>query len=105
MTDRELILGEIETFDEKQLKVFKFLLELVNGYSNKGDIMKFADTYNGVDSAIPQPWAGKMRDYGINPTWYAWSYQENHVFGEPVHLLEKLYDKMIKTFKEGGANE
>lgn len=98
--DKELIIENIESFSDEQLEVFKFLLELANGYSNKGDIMKFTDSYKGVDTAIPQPWADKMRDHGINPGWYVWSYQENRVFGEPIHLLEKLHDKMIKVFKQ-----
>ncbi len=97
--DKELLIEEIESFTDEQVEVFKLLLEMANNYSNKGDIMKAVDCYKNVDSAIPKAWADKMREHGVNPVWYVWSYQDNHAFGEPVHLLEKLYDKMIKAFK------
>lgn len=64
---------------------------------NKGEIMKLVFTekeLNGnIDTAIPQPWADKMREMGVQPFWYVWSYLENRISGAPVNLAEKFLEK------------
>ena len=62
--------------------------------------MKFTNHYNNVDSAIPQQWADDMRnEMRVQPKWYAWDYQECNLGGAPVHLLEKLFEKIVKDLE------
>ena len=53
---------------------------------NKEDI-------NKVDIAIPEPWAEKARNVGVNTDYYVWSYIKNITFGEPVNLAELFFKK------------
>ena len=49
-----------------------------------------------VDSAIPLPWADKMRDLGIQPKYICWSYNESKIFGEPVDLAAKFLERFTR---------
>ena len=63
---------------------------------NKGDLMKLIfteDELKNVDSAIPQPWADKMREMGVQPRYFAWSYNENRIGGAPVDLAAAFLER------------
>ena len=64
---------------------------------DKFDLMKYTDNYNGVDSAVPEPWVEKLMALGLDRhsilLYYAYSYK-NSSFGKPVHLAEAMLEKM-----------
>ena len=98
--EREICQDYIDQMTDEQCKTLMFLFELANGNNNKGEIMKFTNHYENVDSAIPQQWADDMRnDMRVHPRWYVWSYLNNHIGGEPVHLLEVLFKKLIEDLE------
>jgi hypothetical protein len=51
------------------------------------------DQLRNIDFAIPMEWADKMRDMGVQPFWYVWSYNEHRISGAPVNLAEKFMEK------------
>jgi len=66
---------------------------------NKGDLMKLVlteDERKNVDTAIPLDWANAMRDRGIQPFYYVWSYNENRIHGAPLNLCERFFEKYVK---------
>jgi len=63
---------------------------------NKGELMKLVFTkeeLNSIDTAYPQPWADKMREMGVQPRMFVWSYLEHRISGAPVNLAEKFFEK------------
>lgn len=97
-TAKEWCQQYVEKFTEEQCADLLFVIELANYTKDKGDIMRFTEYYEKVDSAKPQAWSDKMRnEMRADPMWYAWSYKEHSVWGQPVHLLEKLFEKLIKS--------
>jgi hypothetical protein len=64
---------------------------------NKGELMKLLFTEkerNNIDTAIPHEWSVKVRELGINPWNFVWSYNENRIGGEVVHLGDEYLKKM-----------
>jgi hypothetical protein len=53
-----------------------------------------------VDLAIPQIWADKMRELGVNPEFFVWSYKEDRIFGKPLNLLEQYALHVIEKSKK-----
>lgn len=100
-TAKEFVSAYVESFTEKQCETLLFLINLANDeYTSKGDIMRFVELYQNVDSAKPQQWSDKMRDeMQVNPFWYVWSYQHTRIFGKPEHLLEALFNKICLDLK------
>jgi len=51
------------------------------------------DELKNIDSAIPLEWSNKMRELGVNPWWYVWSYNENRIGGAPVDMAAKFLER------------
>ncbi len=59
-------------------------------------LIELYGTTNHVDLAIPQVWVDKIRDLGVDPRFFVWSYRENKNFGEPLNLLEQYALHLIE---------
>ena len=46
-----------------------------------------------IDSAYPQPWADKMREMGVDPRYFVWSYNESRISGAPVDLAKMFLER------------
>lgn len=57
----------------------------------KGDLIQivFGENAKHVDVAVNSIWAEKVRELGVNPEFFVWSYIDNNINGKPVNLLEK----------------
>jgi len=55
--------------------------EMINTLKENGKLK------GATDTAIPLEWANKVRELGIDPTWYVWNYGINK-FGAPLNLAE-----------------
>lgn len=68
-------------------------------HSSKGDYLNATrpDGHGSIDTAIPLEWANRMREQGINPAWFAWSYEKVSAWGEPMHLLEAYNQHLLET--------
>jgi hypothetical protein len=68
----------------------------------KGELMEivFEGDSNGVDTAVPQSWSDKIRELGIDPAPFVWSYKKNKIWGEPVNLLEEYAKIIIRKTSE-----
>ena len=67
---------------------------------SKGELIKVLEKEGlltgSTDTAIPLGWANKVRELGIDTTWYVWNYGVDK-FGAPVNLAE-LYMKVKDNF-------
>ena len=101
MEKKEMCQRYLDELTEEQATSLLFLFQYANGSKNKGDVMKFTNRSRNVDSAIPLMWSTKVRDLGIEPTWYAVSYLEEDggTYGQPIHLVEKFFDKIMKDLE------
>lgn len=66
---------------------------------NKGDLMKLLFTkeeLRNIDTAYPQPWADKMREMGVDPRYFVWSYNEHRISGAPVDLAKMFLERFNK---------
>ena len=46
-----------------------------------------------IDTAYPLAWADKMRELGVNPKNFVWSYNENRISGAPVDLAALFLER------------
>jgi hypothetical protein len=93
--NKEIILRYIEKMDEEQIDALYFLISYVNGCKSTADLRKFVGLYDAVDPARPQGWDDKCRnELGVDPNYYAWSYQKNTLGGQPVNIAEAFLNRL-----------
>lgn len=53
------------------------------------------------DTAIPQGWADKMREMGVDPVGYVWDYSgENRLFGAPLNVPAFLWAQLRELMQD-----
>jgi len=67
---------------------------------DKFKLMQATGNYDGVDSAVPEPWVDRLVQLGLDRhsimMYYAYSYHNGNC-GKPIHLGEELINLMAHT--------
>lgn len=67
----------------------------------KGDLIKYLDPERKhIDVAVPVEWAMDVRKLQIDPSMYAWSYEEDKISGKPVNLMEAEVTMLRQTIQD-----
>ena len=57
------------------------------------ELLLTKEDQNKIDYAYPQQWADKMRELGVQPEWFVWSYINDAFSGAPLNLAEMFCSK------------
>lgn len=67
----------------------------------KEQLIKYIDPERRhIDVAVPVDWAMRMREEGIDPSYYAWSYEHDKINGRPVNLMEAELQMHKETIQD-----
>lgn len=56
----------------------------------------FDGDLSNIDFGIPKTWSDKIRELGIDPAPFVWSYKEDKLIGKPVNLYQEYAKIIIK---------
>lgn len=66
---------------------------------SKGRLMELTGLNGGCDSALPGSFCLAMSEHKIERAafWYVWSYRKDDNYCKPIHLGERLIQKLEET--------
>ena len=99
MTAKEILAEAVNYLTEEESDNMVFLLQFVKGNVTMDRVRKFCELYDCVDTAVPQDWFNEVEELRINPREFVWSYQNNKLGGEPVHVWSKFIHTLLKKFE------
>ena len=93
---KEILIAHINAMSDADAdKLYTIISTLTNW-----EVKRLSDTLGvsleSVDFARPQLWSDAMRELGVNPIGFVWSYQEKRISGAPMNLHNRLLEEIRK---------